>query len=900
MKVQVGFARLTPTLNSIYKQIGPGERTALSQIAVQHLENTGRPLRIAIDISIWQFQIQSGQGGKNPALRTLYYRLLRLLVLSIQPLFVFDGPHKPSFKRGRQIASNGPCLPNFLAKELLRRFGYPCHTAPGEAEAECALLQRENIVDAVLSEDVDTIMFGCSMTMRTWTAEGARGSKSPTHVNVYKAESVKEEKGLDREGMILIALMSGGDYIPAGIAGCGIKIACEAAKAGFGRDLCQLYKDDTDGMIQWRERLERELQTNESNYFRQKHRTMKIPTTFPDRTVLGYYTHPAVSSIEKVTRLRDKIKWDLNVNVQELRMFVADAFDWHYLTGAKKFVRGLAPAMLAHQLIRRSELTTTDGGDPESKELAESKLVKCICGRRTHWNTGGEPELRIAYIPIDTVGLDLDSEERDDFQGYGQDVSGDEQLASEGDEIRDRSKSPTKGRGPSTYDPAQIEKTWVLETHVKLGVPLLVETWEEEMRNPKKFASRKAREKAKAATSKAGASSEALDQYVKLTKPRSNHRATKLPAKTKESTQLPPAYLAPATVHMSISQQRRVLAENINPVGQKAQKQKVPTEAKAKRTQHAIQTSTPPKDRTINPWTLAKRTPEKPRYRSAPRCTSQELDHAERACGPETLTCHPTTPPSTKKLHSRPSTPTSDSETPTRTINQNVTLRKPNPRTPTARDPTKPSPRKKRSPLQMANDLYLAGQLRTPPPATTKQEASIIIIPAANTDTDTAEPPPSQKVNRKINFCERKPATSPTSSSTSSSPASSLPSSSLPSPSTLLLFSPRPPPPPATKVPPSHDTKTTELAEGKLSDSPYKVRKPEFKKITTAGGGGGGGGGRKLVALRESLEGAWKHVEEWEWEGEGEGEVGVGAAASSSRGKGGRKVYSSVEVVDLT
>lgn len=80
---------------SIYGELGPGERIALSKLAVEHFERTGRPLRIAVDISIWQFQIQSGKGGSNPALRTLYYRLLRLLALNIQPLFVFDGPHKP-------------------------------------------------------------------------------------------------------------------------------------------------------------------------------------------------------------------------------------------------------------------------------------------------------------------------------------------------------------------------------------------------------------------------------------------------------------------------------------------------------------------------------------------------------------------------------------------------------------------------------------------------------------------------------------------------------------------------------------------------------------------------------------------------------------------------------------
>lgn len=47
---------------SIYKEIGPGKRVALSKLAVEKFEETGRPLRIAIDTSIWLFQIQASKG----------------------------------------------------------------------------------------------------------------------------------------------------------------------------------------------------------------------------------------------------------------------------------------------------------------------------------------------------------------------------------------------------------------------------------------------------------------------------------------------------------------------------------------------------------------------------------------------------------------------------------------------------------------------------------------------------------------------------------------------------------------------------------------------------------------------------------------------------------------------
>jgi Holliday junction resolvase YEN1 len=250
---------------SIYGEIGPGERIALSKLAIEKFEETGRPLRIAIDVSIWQFQTQAGQGGSNPAIRTFYYRLQRLISTSIQAVFIFDGPHKPPFKRNKRTGQNGAVVPNLLTKQLLKLFGFPFYMAPGEAEAECALLQREGIVDAVLSEDVDTLMFGCGRTLRNWSSEGSRGNKSPTHVSVYDAKATKEGRsGLDREGMVLIALMSGGDYITEGIPGCGIKVACEAARAGYGKSLCQILRSDTAGMEAWRQNIAHEIRTSTS------------------------------------------------------------------------------------------------------------------------------------------------------------------------------------------------------------------------------------------------------------------------------------------------------------------------------------------------------------------------------------------------------------------------------------------------------------------------------------------------------------------------------------------------------------------------------------------------------------------------------------------------------------
>ena len=49
-------------LDRIYKEIGAGERISLCKLAVDTLEQTGRPLQLAIDFSIWQFQAQAARG----------------------------------------------------------------------------------------------------------------------------------------------------------------------------------------------------------------------------------------------------------------------------------------------------------------------------------------------------------------------------------------------------------------------------------------------------------------------------------------------------------------------------------------------------------------------------------------------------------------------------------------------------------------------------------------------------------------------------------------------------------------------------------------------------------------------------------------------------------------------
>ena len=809
---------------------------------------------MAIDISIWHFQIQLGQGGKNPALRTLYYRLLKLLALSIHPLFVFDGPHRPCFKRGAKIAPNAAYLDNILTKQLLQCFGFPFHNAPGEAEAECALLQREGVVDAVLSEDVDTLMFGCSLSLRNWTVEGVRGNKSPTHVDVYRSARTKEAAGLDSQGMILIALMSGGDYIPAGIPGCGIRIACQAARAGFGSELCCLARDDGAGLQRWRDRLQSELRTNESGYFLRKHKSFAIPDTFPDEKVFGYYTHPTVSPAKNLEKLRKTIHWDAEVDVSSLRTFVAEAFNWPYLIGAKHFIRGLAPALLVNKLVKRSTVRAIDRESIGTKAIAESNCIKTISGHRANWSTDGEPELRIAYVPADIVDLDLEAEEIG-YNSIEEAESNDAKVVSSDGEARERSKSPTKR--PFTYDPTQVEKIWVLETFIKLGVPLLAETYEEDMRDPRKLVTRKARERA--AMTKVRARQGVMDTYMNLSKRGAQNLGFKASART-ETADGPPGYQALGILEAPHRLYRPSLEENRMLLGDK-QSTLVARKPQGRET-HGASNSThfdaprPSRSRQINPWTLARKpsiiseysalpNPLDPHYMTTNDSTFSE--HGARLSSVDEVRPLDTITPrsqarSTKHAcsASRPSchrgSKASQSDLSCNEPDQALS-------TPRNYDSINPSPKKKRNLLHLTNQVYHTCQLRTPLSIERNTDQHSSRLTSTN---DAEEITPSRKVDRQRSFnllCLTAAFASPSSDS-----------NSLPSPSALLS-------PPASQPIQKRDAATNNYP-------------PPAATMKT---------GKNRVVVRESLNGAWKLVKP------GEAKAHVT-----------KKVYSDVDVIDLT
>ena len=101
-------------------------------------------------------------------------------------------------------------------QKLVESLGVPCVTAPGEAEAFCAALDKAGLVDAVVSDDSDCFCYGAKTVLRNFSTDPKNFS-----VSRYCADRIEKELNVSRERMVIMALILGCDYNPGGVSGVG-------------------------------------------------------------------------------------------------------------------------------------------------------------------------------------------------------------------------------------------------------------------------------------------------------------------------------------------------------------------------------------------------------------------------------------------------------------------------------------------------------------------------------------------------------------------------------------------------------------------------------------------------------------------------------------------------------
>ncbi|XP_062259978.1 probable flap endonuclease 1 homolog [Platichthys flesus] len=171
---------------------------------------------IALDTSIVVNQFRAATPTLSP-LTGLFFRTLTFLEHDIKPVFVFDGKPpeekipvlekraeasgmKFSNHSGTASAQTKDCL------HLLKLLGVPSIQAPGDAEALCARLVRDGTVDAVASEDMDTLPFGANTVIRQLNA------KKDSDVTEYSLSKLLEKLQISHEEFVDLCILLGCDY----------------------------------------------------------------------------------------------------------------------------------------------------------------------------------------------------------------------------------------------------------------------------------------------------------------------------------------------------------------------------------------------------------------------------------------------------------------------------------------------------------------------------------------------------------------------------------------------------------------------------------------------------------------------------------------------------------------
>ncbi|XP_034743063.1 probable flap endonuclease 1 homolog [Etheostoma cragini] len=179
---------------------------------------------IALDTSIVVNQFRAVMPSLSP-LTGLFFRTLTFLEHDIKPVFVFDGkpPGEKTAALEKRAETAGLSSPNLTGTassktkdclQLLKLLGVPVIQAPGDAEAMCAWLVREGTVDAVASEDMDTLPFGANILIRQLNA------KKNSDVIEYSLPKLLEKLQISHEEFVDLCILLGCDYCEK-IAGLG-------------------------------------------------------------------------------------------------------------------------------------------------------------------------------------------------------------------------------------------------------------------------------------------------------------------------------------------------------------------------------------------------------------------------------------------------------------------------------------------------------------------------------------------------------------------------------------------------------------------------------------------------------------------------------------------------------
>lgn len=175
---------------------------------------------IVIDISIFLYK-NMYKANQNQFLKRFDYQINNFERYNITPIYIFDGPapiEKKQTKDKRKESQKNMENPIIITREdieklknLLTQREIQFYTGSTEAEKMCSYLNKTGKADLCMSNDLDSLLFGCETLV----------TSQKDSLIEYKLSEILKELDITLNELIEIGIASGCDYHQQGIPGFG-------------------------------------------------------------------------------------------------------------------------------------------------------------------------------------------------------------------------------------------------------------------------------------------------------------------------------------------------------------------------------------------------------------------------------------------------------------------------------------------------------------------------------------------------------------------------------------------------------------------------------------------------------------------------------------------------------
>ena len=220
-------------IKSLTKLLKDNTNNSINNIELYKLSNK----TVAIDASLFIYKSLMAINTPNSHILGIYNKTILYLSLNITPIYIFDGkpPEEKRIllnERNMKVDAAKKLLENSNndtdinkykkrtirlnsthvndIKQLLNVMGVSyIHYDIGEAEGIASELCRINYVDYVITEDMDTLAFGCNKLVRSCIDKSI---KRKDIISIFSLEKILTDLNLSNDQFIELCILCGCDY----------------------------------------------------------------------------------------------------------------------------------------------------------------------------------------------------------------------------------------------------------------------------------------------------------------------------------------------------------------------------------------------------------------------------------------------------------------------------------------------------------------------------------------------------------------------------------------------------------------------------------------------------------------------------------------------------------------